>query len=78
MTKIILFTAIGLIVGFTFLANISGATQFALSYLGSWFDKEKDFYQLVSNLFVLASHPIWQVFIYTGVLIMGIRVMFIR
>ncbi|ELL44356.1 hypothetical protein [Spiroplasma melliferum] len=76
MLKLIVFGVLGIILGFTFVANIFAASQSAIEIIKTWSESNNAFYNLVSQLFILATHPIMQLFLAFGMLFIIIRVVF--
>ncbi|WFG95939.1 hypothetical protein M0C40_07495 [Spiroplasma citri] len=77
MLKLIFFFVIGLTVGFGFVANIVVATDLGFSTVKHYLESANDFYKLVAHFFIIATHPIFQLYIAFGIIIMGIRIIFI-
>lgn len=76
MLKLIVFAVMGVILGFTFVANIFVASQSAMDIIKTWSESNNAFYNLVSQLFILATHPIFQLFLAFGIIFIVIRVVF--
>ncbi|WP_338985634.1 hypothetical protein [Spiroplasma endosymbiont of Diplazon laetatorius] len=76
MVKLFVYLAFFLIVGFTVITNIGSAAAISLEYIKYWFGSENDFYKLVSQLFIITTHPIWLLFLSFGTLIMVLRLFF--
>ncbi len=72
MIKLIFFFVIGLTVGFGFIANIVMATDLGFSTVKHYLESANDFYKLVVQLFIIATHPIFQLYMAFGIIIMGI------
>ncbi|WP_425379938.1 hypothetical protein [Spiroplasma endosymbiont of Stenodema calcarata] len=77
MIKLIFFFVIGLTIGFGFIANIVMATDLGFSTVKHYLESVNDFYKLVAQLFIIATHPIFQLYMAFGIIIMGIRIIFI-
>lgn len=77
MVKLIFFFVIGLTVGFGFITNIVMATDLGFSTVKHYLQSANDFYKLVAQLFIITTHPIFQLYIAFGIIIMGIRIIFI-
>ncbi|WP_425379388.1 hypothetical protein [Spiroplasma endosymbiont of Stenodema calcarata] len=77
MVKLIFFFVIGLTVGFGFIANIVMATDLGFTTVKNYLQSANDFYKLVAQLFIIATHPIFQLYMAFGIIIMGIRIIFI-
>lgn len=76
MLKIVaVFIVIGAL-GLIWLPNFSGALQMAENTLKHYLDKNSDLYILVSKLFILGSHPLFQISMSAGILIFGARILF--
>ncbi|WFG99429.1 hypothetical protein M1771_05405 [Spiroplasma citri] len=73
MLNLIFFFVIGLTVGFGFFANIVVATDLGFSTVKHYWESANDFYKLVAQLFIIATHPIFQLYMEFGIIIMGIR-----
>lgn len=77
MVKLVLFIIIGSIIGFLFIANIMYATDIGMKTIKNWYQNTEGFYHLVSQFFIIATHPLMQTFLAFGMILMGIRVIFI-
>ncbi|ALA97656.1 Spiroplasmavirus-related protein [Spiroplasma kunkelii CR2-3x] len=72
MLKLIFFFVIGLTFGFGFIANIVVATNLGFSTVKHYLEFANDFYKLVAQLFIIATHSIFQLYMTFGINIMGI------
>lgn len=78
MVKLVLFLVLGTILGLTFIFNIVNSMGIAFDTIKSWLDSENDFYNLISHLFIITTHPLFLLFLSFGIIFIGIRVMFIH
>ncbi|AXF96006.1 hypothetical protein [Spiroplasma phoeniceum] len=77
MIKLLWFFLVIGIIGSAFVANIFLASETAMATIKQWFNSSNEFYKLVAHLFIIATHPIFRLFIAFGIMLMIIRVIFV-
>ncbi|GAA6238844.1 MAG: hypothetical protein SPLM_09600 [Spiroplasma phoeniceum] len=76
MIKLLWFFLVIGIIGSEFVANIFLASETAMATIKQWINSSNEFYKLVAHLFIIATHPIFRLFIAFGIMLMIIRVIF--
>lgn len=76
MVKLLWFFFVASVIGITFVANIFLASETAMATIKQWFNSSNDFYKLIAHLFIIATHPIFRLFIAFGIMLMVIKVIF--
>lgn len=77
MVKLVVMVILIGVLGLTWLPNFTGAIQMSQNTIHEWLGSDSEFYELVSKLWILSSHPLFQISISAGVLVFGARVLFV-
>lgn len=76
MIKLLWFFLVIGIIGSAFVANIFLASESAMATIKQWMNSTNEFYKLVAQLFILAVHPLFRLFIAIGIMLMIVRIIF--